>query len=428
VTRAVITGVGAVSAFGLGVSQLWNGLSQGQCAIGPIRGFDASTFPTQVAGEVPIGSVSASWLAEHLSLYEASLPRFSDWQAAGALRDRKATFAMLAAAEAWKRAGCGPDEKDAWLSLATGLEQGFLEDFATLFDNHRVDWRAEVEMALPRMRFRSPVEFPGRCVSELLELRGRSIFNVSACAAGALAVAHAAALIERGSASIVLCGGTDSLINPLAFGGMSRIGAPSPRNTRDACRPFDRRRDGLVIGEGAALFVIEAEERAQARGAKPLARVLGWGSSQDAYRPTAPLPDGSAAARAMARALTRAKLDARDVGYINAHGTGTPLNDPAEAKAIRNVFGTHTDSIPTSSIKGAVGHLMVASGAIEIAASLLCFQRDLLPGTANHLERDPECDLDVIGETPRAAAVDVVLSNSFGFGGQNAAIILGRVP
>jgi 3-oxoacyl-[acyl-carrier-protein] synthase II len=178
------------------------------------------------------------------------------------------------------------------------------------------------------------------------------------------------------------------------------------------------------MGEGAAMFVVESEDRALARGARPLARILGWGSTQDAYKTTAPLPDGAMARRAMQQALHRAGLSARDIGYVNAHGTGTPLNDPAEARAIREILG----GVPVSSIKGAVGHLMAASGAIEIAACLLPFQRDCLPGTAHHRERDPECDIDVIGERSREARVDAVLSNSFGFGGQNATLILGRGP
>jgi 3-oxoacyl-[acyl-carrier-protein] synthase II len=427
VIRAVITGVGAVSAFGFGIEALWNGLARGACAISEIRSFDAAAFPTRMAGEVPMRSNPTELLGDRIRLERDVRPLIARWAADGTLRDRKTTFAALAAAEAWESAHAGPSEKAASLSLASGLEQCFLEDFASLFRDGRIDWEADRAASLPTIRFRSPAELPARCLSELFELEGRTIVNASACAAGTLAVAHAAALVERGTAPVVLCGGTDSLVNPIALGGMSRIGAPSPRAERDACRPFDRRRDGLVIGEGAAMFVVESEERARARGVRPLARILGWGSSGDAHRPTAPLPDGSAAARAMERALARARLSARDVGYVNAHGTGTLLNDPAEARAIRKALGGPADRTPVSSIKGAVGHLMVASGAIELAASLLAFERDLLPGTANHRERDPECEIDVIGETPRPATVDVVLKNSFGFGGQNASLVLGRV-
>jgi 3-oxoacyl-(acyl-carrier-protein) synthase len=216
------------------------------------------------------------------------------------------------------------------------------------------------------------------------------------------------------------------MVEAFGLGGITRLGAPSPRNEPDCCRPFDRRRDGTVMGEGAAMLVVESEERAYRRGVKPLARVLGWGSTQDAHRLTAPRPDGVPARRAMERALLRASLRPQEVGYVNAHGTGTPLNDVAEARAIRAALGAHGAHVPVSSIKGAVGHLMAASGALEIAACLLAFERDLLPGTRNWREPDPECALSVVGQQPLARRVDVVLSNSFGFGGQNASVILGR--
>ena len=490
---AVITGVGAVSAFGVGSASLFGALAEGRSAIGPIRSFDASTFPTRVAGEVPVQSIDAAWLSARLA---DSAPAHSGDMStrgtrliarlvtSGALRDRKISFGLLAAAEAWHRAGCGDGERDASLVIALGLEQAFLEDFAPIFaadagargahavdpkrgvlagpgstrpgragadvawsgagsragaDSTRSDagradgggsrairWDAEPGGARPDVRFRSRVDLTARAVIELLGLRGPLVVNASACAAGALAVAQAASLIERGAASVVLCGAADSMVNPLGLGGMCRLGAPSPRNAGDACRPFDRARDGLVIGEGAAMFVVEDEARANARGARILARILGWGSTQDAYRVTAPRPDASAAQRAMERAITRANVAPSAIGYINAHGTGTPLNDPAESKAIHGALGAHAERVAVSSIKGAIGHLMAAAGAIEIAASLLAFERDLLPGTAHHTDRDPECALDVIGPAPRRARVDALLSNSFGFGGQNASVVLGR--
>jgi 3-oxoacyl-[acyl-carrier-protein] synthase II len=424
-SRAVITGVGVVSAFGVGASAFFSGLAEGRGAVGPISAFDARTFPTQVAGEVP--PVAPHVLRERLSSFDTGAGLLDRLGASGAIRDRKLAFGLLAAEEAWRSARCGPEEQEAALSVALGLEQAFLEDFAPLFDEGRIQWAREPEAPLPSVRFRARLDLAAEALRELLGLRGGTTVHVSACAAGGLAVAHAAALIERGEASVVLCGATDSMVNPLGIGGMSRLGAPSPRNAPDACRPFDRRRDGLVVGEGAAMFVVESEERARRRGVRALARILGWGRTQDAYRVTAPRPDGAAARRAMERALRHAGLSPEAVGYINAHGTGTPLNDPAEVKAIRGALGAHAERVAVSSIKGAVGHLMAASGAIELAASLLAFERDLLPGTANLLERDPECDLDIIGPTPRPARVDVVLSNSFGFGGQNVTVALGRV-
>jgi 3-oxoacyl-[acyl-carrier-protein] synthase II len=414
VKTIAITGVGAVSAFGVGVGALWRGLAEGKSGISRIRSFDATTFPTHVAGEVPVTTTDHAWIGASSTIDELA--------ASGALRDRKIGFALAAAAEAWRHAGCGADERRAPLVVALGLEQAFLEDVGPIWED-RIAWERAPETGV---RFRSPVDLAARAVHAHLDLRGPTTVNASACAAGALAVAHAASLVARGAADVVLCGGADSMVNPLGLGGMCRLGAPSPRDELDACRPFDRRRDGLVIGEGAAMFVVEALDRARARGARPLALVRGWGSTQDGYRATAPLPDGRAARDAMARALERSGLPVDAIGYVNAHGTGTPLNDPAECKAIHGALGPHGARVAVSSIKGAVGHLMAAAGAIELAASLLAFERDLLPGTANHAERDPECDVDVIGPAPRAAAVDALLSNSFGFGGQNATVVLGR--
>lgn len=423
--RAVITGVGVTSAFGVGRDRLWDGLAAGGSAVGPIRSFDAATFPVRVAGEVPVVAPTADWLVEH-----APHPR-SDAVAdgledAGGLRDRKVCFALAAAAEAWRHAGLD-EHPDAEVVLGLGLEHASLEDFGPLYADGHIDWRREPGADLPELRFRQPLDLAARAVADLLGARGPIVANVSACAAASLAIAQAAARIERG-VDLVVTGGADSMVNPLGVAGMARLGAPSPRAAADACRPFDRGRDGLVIGEGAAVFVVEDEAHARARGARPLARVLGWGASQDAYRLTAPRPDGVVAARAMTAALARAGLPPTAVGYVNAHGTGTPLNDPAECRALRLALGDHLDRVPVSSQKGAFGHLMAAAGAIELAAALLAFTRDLLPGTAHLADRDPDCDVDAIGPAPRPARVDVLLSNSFGFGGQNATLCLGRCP
>jgi len=428
--RAAITGVGVVSPFGLGRDAFFDGLAAGATAVGPIRSFDADSFPTAVAGEVPLPVIDPDALIAELGARGATRAAavVEPLARGGALRDRKIAFGLLAAAEAWRHAGLGDGAGDraAHLVLGLGLEQAFLDDFAPIFAGGAIRWDAEPGAPLPPTRFRTPVDACARACHRLLGLTGPTVVNASACAAGALAVAHAAALIARGTADVVVCGASDSMVNPLGIGGMSRLGAPSPRRAPDACRPFDRRRDGLAIGEGAAVFVVEAEGRARARGARALATVLGAGSTQDAYRATAPRPDGAAAAAAIARALARAGLAPADLGYVNAHGTGTPLNDPAECRALHRALGDHAARVPVSSIKGAIGHLMAAAGAIELAACVMALTRDLLPGTAHHRERDPDCDVDVLGPAPVARAVAHTLSNSFGFGGQNAAVILGR--
>ncbi|HNN98466.1 MAG TPA: beta-ketoacyl synthase N-terminal-like domain-containing protein, partial [Pseudomonadota bacterium] len=327
--RAVITGVGVVSPYGCGVERFWTALAAGESAIRPIRTFDARSFPTQVAGEVPDLSLDAAWLLGALADLHITAPaelptQALTWQDAGCFRDRKIGLALLAALQAWQQAGCGPDEQTAWLSIGLGLEHALLADFVPLLASAsgapraQLAWDEASQRGLPATRFRTRVDLAADLIASGLGLRGPRLVNCSACAAGTLAVAQGAALIERGRTDLVLCGAADSMINPLGVGGMSRLGACSPRQSADACRPFDRRRDGLVIGEGAALFVLEDEARARARGARPLARVLGWGSTQDAYRATAPRPDGSAAAQAIGWALQRAGLSPQHVDYINA--------------------------------------------------------------------------------------------------------------
>ncbi|MDB4957426.1 MAG: 3-oxoacyl-[acyl-carrier-protein] synthase [Myxococcales bacterium] len=422
--RAVITGVGVVSGLGVGFRALLDGLAAGNRGIRPITCFDATSLAARIAGQVPIDDLDAGWLLANLPpAFHAAAVK---WIELGALRDRKVGFALVAAAEAWRHAGHDRMEMRAIpLVLASGLERALIQDFAPVMQAGKIDWAQDARRGSPAIRNRASVDLAARAVADVLGL-GEIAVHVSACAAGALSVAHGAALVERG-ADIAICGASDSMLDPIGVGGMITLGTTSPRTTDlDGCRPFDRRRDGLVLGEGAAVFVVEDEARARSRGARPLARVLGWGASQDAYRPSAPNPDGVYSAIAMRRALERAHVTPADLGYINAHGTGTPLNDVAEIRAIRRALGDAAERVPISSVKGALGHLMAASGSIEVAASLLAFEHDLLPGTANHRERDPECDLDVIGETPREARVDTIMSSSFGFGGQNSVVVLGR--
>lgn len=451
--QVVITGAGAVSAFGTGLPALFDGLRAGRSAVAPIRWFDAGAFPATVGAEVLTdiddGGISHAWLQRALrqllpagGMAESPVlaATLAAYAAKGAWRDRKTVFGLLAALEAWQMAGCAnasPATASATadpgmatasptpqigLVLALGLEQGFLQDFGPVFDGQHIDWQAPP--ARSGIVFRSEVDLCAQLLADLLPLCGPNLVNVSACAAGGLALAQAASLIERGAVDRVLCGGADSMLNPLGLGGMSRLGAPSPRNTSDACRPFDAHRDGLVIGEGAAMFVLESSASAKARGVPVLARVLGYGSTQDAYRVTAPRPDGASAQRAMQQALRHAGLAAARVGYINAHGTGTPLNDVAESRAIEALFGASRP--PVSSIKGALGHVMAASGALEAAACLLPLLHNILPGNAHLQQADPQCGVNLIGTQPVTAKVDVVLSNSFGFGGQNVALLLGR--
>ena len=368
--RAVVTGVGVVSPFGFGTEVFWDALAAGRSAVRPVTSFDASTFETQVAAEVP-----RPWPNI------VGLPH-------GAERDSKITFGWFAALEAWRSAGLPPTPQTCDLVVALGLERALLEDFVGSYDN-KINWEKIAAGQRGTVQLRTRVDLLCEFIAERFQLRGQQITNVSACAAGASAFATSARQIERGESDLVLCGGADSMINPMGLGGMSRLGAPSPRNAEDACRPFDKNRDGLVIGEGAAMFILESESRAKARGATIHAYVLGHATTQDAYRVTTPRPDGKMAALAIETALQRASNP--KVDWVNAHGTGTPLNDVAEASAINRSIRDHT--VPVSSIKGAIGHLMAASGAIEIASCLLPFQRGVIPGTAHLRERDPQINL-----------------------------------
>ncbi len=421
--RPVITGVGVVSPFGFGYPVFREALAADRVAVTPIHVFDAADALVKVAGQVPVSEIRTEWLMEALGHLDGRLPEV----ASGGLRDRKLPFALLSALEAWRSAGSPPQSQGAALSLGLGLEQALLADFAPLFDDGRINWSDPVDDALPAVRFRAPLEGCADGVVELLSLGGPRVIHASACASGAMAVAQAGAWIRRGEAEWVLAGASDSMVNPMGTSGMARLGAPSPRPAADACRPFDRHRDGLVIGEGAASFVVESLAHARARGAVPLAEILGWATTQDAHAVTAPRPDGARAQAAMARALARAGCAPDAVDYLNAHGTGTPLNDPTEAKAIRALFGDHSDTLPVSSIKGAIGHLMAAAGAVELAACVAAVETGVLPGTAHLHEIDPECPINVLDRAHTGRDVAVTLSNSFGFGGQNCSVVLGRV-
>lgn len=424
-TDVVITGVGVVSPYGVGWEAFQRGILSCEPRVGPIRSFDASTFPTTVAAEVPHKTLDEQWLRPLVPDDDHGQELIHAWDRSGLLRDRRVGMALAAASEAWAHSGCDDDERGAALCLALGLERALLGDLYQILDDGRLDWAGAAGRGLPAHRLRIAVDHPARAVRELLGLTGRTLVNASACAAGSMSLHHAARLIRRGAADVVIAGGADSMINPLGVGGMSRLGAPSPRASIDACRPFHRGRDGLAMGEGAAVFVVERGDRAAARGAQPLARVLGGATTQDAHAVTAPWPDGRCAARSMQAALIDADLCAEQVGYVNAHGTGTPLNDPAETLAIRTVFGPHTSSLPVSSVKGAIGHWMAASGAAEAAAVVAAFAGGRLPPTAFLDDVDPACELDHVAIDPRDADVEIALSNSFGFGGQNATLVLG---
>jgi 3-oxoacyl-[acyl-carrier-protein] synthase II len=426
VRRVVITGAGVVSPIGVGVPAFFAGLREARSGVGPIRSFDATGLATRIAAEVTGFDPGA---------VVRGLP---EERRAALLRDRKSAFGLAAAREALAAAfgerGAAPWHGPArtGVSVATGLEVFHLEDLAPHVRRGRIDGRsllAALEAAAPGGHLQIPADLGAREIARLAGgARALLAVNVSACAAGAQAIGAGWLAVRDGTADVVVAGGYDSMVNPLGVGGFCLLEALSRANDLGPCasRPFDAARDGFVLGEGAGMVVLEEREAARARGAPILAEVLGYGSTLDAYRVSDPVPGEAGTVAAMEQALSAARLSPGGVDYVNAHGTGTRKNDPAETRAIRRVFGAAADRLPVSSTKSQIGHLIGAAGAVELVAALFALGEQVLPATINLRDRDPECDLDYVPNVPRPARVRTVLSNSFGFGGQNAALVLGE--
>ena len=416
--QVAITGVGVVSSLGLGLPAYLDALAAGRSGIGPISLFDASTYPTRIAGEVrAIGETAAG--------REPAL-----------MADRKIAFAVEAVRQAVRDAFGSdaipyPPERRG-LSLGVGLEIIRVEDLTRASDaSNTLDMSklaANLATQDPLTSFRVPADVGPQQVAQRHDLAGPRLVNVSACVAGTQAIGQAMRMIRRGFDGVFLAGGADSMVNPLAVAGFGLLQATTTANDLGprASRPFDRLRDGFVLGEGAAVLVLEELRAAQARGARVYALVEGYGTSLDAYKITDPDEAGLGARESMRRALADAHLEPGALGYVNAHGTSTKKNDAVETLAIHAVFGEHARQLPVSSTKSMIGHAISAAGALEAAACLLCFERDLLPPTINFVNPDPACALDVVPNVARPARVDSVLSNSFGFGGQNASVVFRR--
>jgi 3-oxoacyl-[acyl-carrier-protein] synthase II len=350
----------------------------------------------------------------------------------GGYRDRKIGFALEAARQAMahafgssSRPASSVAGEDAGLSLGIGLEVFSLEDMTAL----RLHEAAIPTDGAERLTFvQTPSDLCLHLISNEFRLGCAPIAHVSACAAGADAIGAAFRLVANGRRRWMVAGGSDSMINPLGVGGFCLIGATSTRNEEpgSASRPFDRSRDGFVLGEGAAILVLERLEDACERGATIHAEVIGYGSSLDAHAITAPDPEGRGALLAMRRALADADMRPEEVDCVNAHGTGTMLNDPVEARALHRLFGPRVSSVPVCANKGSIGHLISAAGAVEVVAAILCMKAGVLPPTLNLDDPDPLCNLDHVRGRARAYAHRSVLCNSFGFGGINSCLLLRR--
>ena len=408
--RVFVTGAGVISPIGNSVEASWTQLLAGASGAGPITRFDVSTYATRFACEVKDFS------------FEGIIDRKDAKR-----MDRFVQYAVVASHEAIQNAGLDLESLDRdRIGVLIGSGIGGMETFET-------QHRALIEKGHGRVSpFFIPMMItnmaPGQ-VSIQFGLKGPNFCPVSACASGAHAIGEALRLLRAGDADVMLAGGSEATITPMALAGFGNMRALSTRNDdpQRASRPFDIGRDGFVMGEGAGMIVLETEEHATRRGARLLCELIGYGASGDAYHISAPSADGEGAARAMRRALEDGGLGPDEVGYINAHGTSTPAGDPIEVAAVKTVFGAHARHLMMSSTKSMTGHLLGAAGGLEAVIVALCLARGIVPPTINLDRTDPQCDLDFVPHKARAQRVTAALSNSFGFGGHNVTLAMKAV-
>ena len=407
--RVVITGMGCISPLGNDVSSTWQNIVAGKSGISLIEHYDTKEFKTKFA---------------------ASIKNFDAGAALGSREarrmDRFTQFGVYAAQQAVKHAGLVIDENNRdriGVIMGTGIG-----GMGTLYEQMKVMIERGPSRVSPFLvPMMLPDSSPGM-IAISLGVRGPNMAVVTACATGTNAIGEATECIRRGQADIILAGGSEASIVPIAMAGLGVMGALSEFNgdPHKASRPFDKNRDGFVMGEGGAVVVLESLEHAQNRGANILAELTGYGTTDDAYHVSAPAENGVGAAKCIALALKDASLGLTDIHYINAHGTSTVLNDRSETAAIKTVFGEQAYRIPVSSTKSMTGHLLGAAGAIEAIFCVKVLQDQLLPPTINYETPDPDCDLDYVPNAARAAQVEHIMSNSFGFGGHNATIVISR--
>ena len=405
--RVVITGLGCISPLGNDVTTTWQNLLDKQSGVESITRYDTTDYVCKIAAEVKEFDGS--------SLFGAREAR---------RMDRGTQFSLAAAQQAIQEAELEiTDANRDRIGAVIGTAIGGIETLSDQFQNFTERGPSRVSPFLVPMML---PDTPGGNIAINMGIRGTNFCVVTACATGTNSIGEASEIIQRGQVDVMLAGGCEAAIVPLAMAGLSKMGAMSTYDgdpTR-ASRPFNLDRSGFVMGEGAAVLVLESLEHAQSRGAPILAELVGYGSTNDAFHISAPAENGSGSALCMRLALDNANIEPEDIDYINAHGTGTPLNDKSETAAIKTVFGEHAYQIPVSSTKSMTGHLLGAAGAIEALFAVKAIQDSIMPPTINYEVPDPECDLDYIPNEPRQKQVDYVMSNSFGFGGHNATIIL----
>ncbi|HMB21601.1 MAG TPA: beta-ketoacyl-ACP synthase II [Anaerolineales bacterium] len=407
--RVVVTGMGCVSPVGNNVKETWDSVLAGKSGAAAITHFDASRHKTRFAAEVKG--------FDPVALFGAREAR---------KMDRFTQFAAAVTVEALDQAGLKIDETNRdRIGVVTGTGIGGI---GTLLEQTSVLLERGPERVSPFLVPMMIADSAAGMLAIRLGVRGPNMAISTACASGNNAIGEATEIIRRGAADVMIVGGSEAAIVPLSMAGLNVMTALSTRNDdpQTASRPFDKERDGFVMGEGAGVLILESLEHAQGRGARIFAEVSGYGTSDDAYHVSHPAENGAGAALSMKLALENADLGVNDIEYINAHGTSTSLNDKSETDAIKTVFGERAYSIPISSTKSMTGHLLGASGALEAIFCTLAIRDGILPATINYHTPDPECDLDYIPNQPRKAAPKHVMSNSFGFGGHNATLILSR--
>ncbi|MCL5774384.1 MAG: beta-ketoacyl-ACP synthase II [Firmicutes bacterium] len=404
--RVVVTGIGIISSVGIGVDLFWNSLIEGKSGIGPITLFDTSNYDVKFAGEVK------NFNPEEYNISKKEARKM----------DRFLQFSMGAAKLALDDAGIEINQdngEDIGVLIGSGIG-----GMSTLETQHRILLENGPGRVSPFFIPMMIINMASGHVGIKLGARGPNLSIVTACATAAHSIGEAAELLKRGKAKVMIAGGTEAAITPLSVAGFSSMKALSTRNEEPekASRPFDKLRDGFVMGEGSGVLILERLDDALARGAKVYAEILSFGMSADAHHITEPDPQGRGAALAMKRALEAAGIKPEEVDYINAHGTSTPIGDKTETMAIKSVFGERAYKIPVSSTKSMTGHALGAAGALETIVCILAAKNGIIPPTINYENPDAECDLDYVPNIARKAEINIAINNSFGFGGQNAVI------
>lgn len=406
--RVVITGMGTVNPLGLSVAETWDGILHGRSGIGRITRFDPSPYPCQIAGEVkgldPLNYIEKKEVKKY---------------------DPFTLYAIAATQEALADAGLKVEDEPERVGTLIGSGMG---GFDSLDAYSQVFYNEGHRRVSPFFIPSAIINTASGVVSIMTGAKGPNYSVVSACATGNHALTDAFHIIRRDEADVMITGSAEATIHPLAMTGFANIKALSTRNDEPekASRPFDRDRDGFVMGEGSGILILEELEHAKARGAKIYGEILGCGMNSDANHITAPASDGTGVGACMAIAVKNAGLRPSDIDYINAHGTSTPINDPTETRGIKIAFGEHASKLLVSSTKSMTGHLLGAAGSVEAIITTLALKNQIVPPTINLENADPDCDLDYVGEGARKANIRTALSNSFGFGSTNASLVMGR--